>query len=1534
MADILLRSFHAGQYGVPRNHTLAMENVDHLRDTLPQPRHATAEAFVDGRVHAFAFFCKVPAWVLSDNDSVCLYPVLFSDSGIDSCETLLHLNRLTFSVVVLENAMPEHDAPIKLPVIAIGASSGGLEASSALLKSLPRDLQSALILILHLDPSHDSMMVELLARHTTLNVVQATDGAALEAGSVYVIPPGVFLTVAGQKLHLSAPSGGKAVRMPFDVLLRSLAKDMGANSGCIILSGTGTDGSLGIADIHAAGGLVIAQDPVEAGYSGMPESAIATGIVAQTLPISQMAAAIANLAATKAAGNAVGSSFANEADTSFQNPHKAGFNELLTFLEEHSPQDISLYKRGTLERRIGRRMAMLGLAASEIARYLEVLKADPVERALLSSDLLIHVTSFFRDPAVFDHLSKNVVPELLANMVPDRPLRIWVAGCSTGEEAYSLAMTFIEVMERTGVNGRLQILASDVDPEAIASARAGYYKTDIEADVSAERLARFFVSEDGGWRVTSALRDVIVFTVADLLSDPPFSKIDLVSCRNVLIYLGPDAQKRVIARCCFALRTGGMLLLGSAEMPGPNDTCFSVSDKDVHIWRRTGKSNTSDMHFGTGKREDHPNTDGKTPSRRTSLAELCRHLVLENYAPAAALLNMQLECVYLLGPTEKYLKISQGHLDPGILGMLPKGMRAKFRTAVANRKSDDVAIGHIKGTTGFDIALHTVSGGPEPLFLACFLDVTRAARETFGSDVDVTLKRQKSDLEADLETTRSELSDALRDLEDEVEAHGADRAEALSVNEEFQSTNEELLASKEELQSLNEELTALNSQLQETLERHRTTANDLQNVLFSTDVATLFLDLDLKIRFFTPATRAIFRLIATDIGRPLSDLASVTRGDDPSEDARAVLNLSEPIEREVNGSDEQWFLRRVQPYRAEGGQSEGVVITYVDITERKRYNSSLMAAKQTSERASRSKSRFLASVSHDLRQPMQAIALLNTLIAKHKRSKEGQRLTALLDQTLTSMTAMLDSMLDLNRIDLGVVKPNMRSMPIAPLMRRLVDEFTPQCELKHLKLRFAPSSAWVTTDPQLLEQILRNLLSNALKYTHKGGILLGCRRHGTSLTIQVFDTGIGVPEAEIDTIFDAYRQGSQVLARNVDGLGLGLSIVQRLAELMDHDVTVRSTQGRGSVFMVTLPIAKAHPVDASPVQDAHAPLVPPHRHGVILLVEDEGPLRDVLKEFLVEEGHSVFAYSDAKSALAWASHDAAQPDLLLTDFDLRGGISGLQLAQDLPDILGNDVPSIILTGDITAETSKAIAATGFRQVIKPVMPKVLRDLISEMLQTTQSAQKRGGPRAGASIPTVHVIDDDPTILQTTRRLFEAEGWNVICHASAEEFLVFPRPDALDCLLVDALLPEMSGVELLSLLQSENSKAPAVMLTGHGDAAMAVAAMKAGALDLIEKPAIAAELLAAVRNAFKVAKTKPAGKSTRKTTNQHFAKLTTREKQVLARILEGAPNKIIAADMGINQRTVENHRASVMRKTGATSLPALVRMAFAVDSHEK
>lgn len=1420
-------------------------------------------------------------------------------------------------------ALPGPGAIPPLPVIAIGASAGGLEASRTLLKALRPDLPAALILVLHLDPSHDSMIVGLLEPDTGLTVVEARDGMPLRKGRVHVIPPGVFLAVTAGILQLTSPARGKSVRMPFDALLRSLADETGTPTTCIILSGNGTDGSLGIEALTEAGGLVIAQEPYEAGYPGMPEAAIATGRVDYVLKTSEMPAVI-DVILAGAAGDLV------PLPAGISTVAKAGapdsdYSAIIELVAKHTKQDISLYKPGTLTRRIERRMALADCNHDGADRYLAILQGDADELARLSADLLIHVTSFFRDPVVFNHLRDSAIPELLNALPSEGPLRLWVAGCSTGEEAYSLAITCLEAMTETGVTAGLQIFATDVDPEAIATAREGFYPGEIAASVSAARLARFFLADGSGWRVTPALRETLVFAEADLLSDPPFSRLDLVSCRNVLIYLGPEAQQRVIGLCSFALRPDGLLLLGAAETPGPEDGRFVLSHKEARLWRRIGRTQTGDLYSATSLRAMHV----PAMRRRTDLADLCRKILLESYAPAAVLMNRGLECLYFLGPTERYLNVPQGHPDNTLPALLPRFLRVRLREAAAFCDAGTPLVsvpgGRLAEGGGYSIALHALPAGSEQLLLACFIDDARPLPLPVSPGAPEHDSARIPALQSELAALRNDLLQAQRDLEKAVETHEADTAEALSANEEFQATNEELLASREELQSLNEELTALNGQLQETLERHRTTADDLQNVLYSTDIATLFLDPDLNIRFFTPAARAVFRVIATDVGRPLADLAALSQDAELIPDAQAVLEARAPVEREIAGAGDVWFLRRIQPYRTSDGRIDGVVITFTDVSERKRTNAALVDAMREADRATRAKSRFLAAASHDLRQPLQSLALLHGLMARHKQPDEAARLATLLDRTLASMTEMLDSLLDVNRIESGIIRPVLRAVPVAALLKRMTEEFGPLCEQKGLRLHMVHTSAWTRTDPQLLEQMLRNLLSNALKYTLRGGILIGCRPRGGDLQLVVFDSGIGVAESERDAVFDPYYQSGRSTLQAGHGLGLGLSIVRRLGTLLGHGVSLRSVAGKGSVFAITLPRAEDVHNVALPEPESTG-LTPSRKAGTILLVEDDEPLRALLCELLEAEGHTVIALQDAQLALLWESEGNGSPDLLLTDMDLRGGMNGLLLATELCRQTGREIPTIILTGDITVATMRSIATTPFHHVSKPAAPQALLRSVSNILRTTRS--NTISPHAVAGAATIHIVDDDPMIRETLRRLFESEGWIAATWPSAEAFLAAARPATDGCLIVDGLLPGQGGVALLETLRRMKIDIPAIVLTAHGDAAMAVAAMKAGASDLIEKPVSANALLASVALAIAGSAGDQARSEARRSAQEKFASLTPREHDVLVQVLEGAANKIISANLGINQRTVENHRAAVMRKTGSASLPALVRLALA------
>lgn len=1387
----------------------------------------------------------------------------------------------------------------------------------------------AYIIVQHLEPHHDSLLADLLAQHSKLPIAEACERTIIAPDHIYVIPAGQYLSVVSGALHLQKPIAPHGARMPIDFLFESMALGLGSRACAIVLSGTGSDGTKGIKAIRDKGGFTIAQDPAEAEYDAMPQSAVAGGHIDRVLPVAAMPAALLERCKGHP-GNAA----------PVLTDQAAALAEIIDLLRKQTGHDFTQYKMGTLQRRIERRMALASIPLTAMARYLAILAEDAAERDLLANDMLINVTSFFRDTQVFDLLSKTIVPDIVHQHAEGGPLRIWVAGCSTGEEAYSLAMVFAEAIAASGRAIKLSVLASDVDADAIATARRGHYPDSIATDVSQERLARFFCKDQHGYTVVPELRADIVFSVQDLLADPPFSRIDLVSCRNLMIYLGPEAQAKAIGLFHFALVPGGTLVLGTSETIGHADGQFTAIAKAERIYRHIGKSRPGAFlfspHPGDGMPSPSTADQAAATARQPILAELCRRLVIERLAPAAVLINRRHECIYSLGATERYLRVAPGYPTHNLLAMAAPGLRGKLRAAITRV---DHAAPHLVTAGGrtkrdgksvpFDLDVRLVLHDGEELLLVAFID--RHGPRPKPSPIQPAAESPRvADLETELEAAQSELSAALHDLAVFDEEHRAVNEEALSVNEEYQSTNEELLTSKEELQSLNEELTALNSQLQETLERQRTTSNDLQNVLYSTDVATLFLDADLNIRFFTPATKALFHLIPGDVGRPLSDLRTLFSDPSLADDARAVLNDSKARDCEVEAPGDNWFMRHILPYRTDSDGVEGVVITFANITEKKNARSALEAAKREAEQANLAKSRFLAAASHDLRQPLQSLALLQGLLLAKVKDEGAQNLLGRLEQTLTTMSGMLNTMLDINQIEAGTVQPRPVDFVIGDLMQQVRGEFVDQAQAQKLDLRIVHSSRVLHSDPAMLEQMLRNLVSNALKYTRRGKILLGCRQQGAMLRLEVWDTGVGIAASQLEAIFDEYHQLDNAARERSLGLGLGLSIVQRLGVLLGHRVSVRSTPRKGSVFSIDVELPKIAVPPVSPSAQQRGLLAPgPGKtaSASILIVDDDPDLRDLLAQLLGEQGYRTATAADARAAQELVASGESVPALLLTDYNLPGGMDGLQLASVLRKALGAAFPAIILTGDISATTLRDVAALGCLQLNKPVK-------LDAMVQAIQALLQPGGnpsPEPPAGAATIYIVDDDSSVRLALRELLELQGHRVEAFGTCEAFLETYRPGGHACLLIDAYLPGIDGIALLRRLKAAGHHLPAIMITGNSAVPMAVEAMKVGAIDFIEKPVLRDALIASINRALELSHNSARMADWQADAIGHLKGLTPRQHQVMEMVLAGHPSKNIAADLHISQRTVENHRASIMRKTGATSLPALARLALAAGA---
>ena len=1410
-------------------------------------------------------------------------------------------------------------------IVAIGASAGGLGACMKMLAALPPNIGMAFLVVLHLEPNHESLLVELLGARTPMPVVQATDGMPIERDRVHVIPPGALLSVDAQGfLRLSKPPAKRGERLPFDYLLATLATAFAARVVCVILSGAGADGSLGLRAVKANGGLVLVQRSDEAEYDGMPSSAISTGEVDEVLGAAQIAARLVERTNGPASLNEDG----------------GGLAEIVAYLREKTTHDFTLYKRGTLERHVARRMARASIASA--TSYLAWLRLDEGELAALSREVLINVTSFFRDASVFEYLGKDVVPALVRDHPADRTLRIWTAGCSSGEEAYSLAILFLEEMSAQKRDIKLQIFASDVDADAVGAARDGDYPTSIEADVTSERLKRFFSRGGRGYVVTVELRAHVVFTVHDVLADPPFAKLDMIACRNLLIYLIPEAQARVASLFHFALNPGGLLVLGNAEAMAADDDGFKQVSRSARLYRREAgaraRSFSLSLRAGDGALSLARPTNALPAFTSSALAEHCRNSVLARYAPPSMLVNAKAECLYVQGATDRYLKVASGRPSNDAVGMAREGVATKLRlaleTALRTKKRCESAVGRLKFETGqiaFKVIVEPAPKGTEDMYLVCFVEQPVEAATTSPAFPAAPFSG-----DADSETSRAELQSVVRNLEARSAQQVALNDEALLMNEEFQTKNEELMASKEELQSLNEELNALNSQLQETLERQRTLADDLQNVLYSTDVATIFLDSHLNIRFFTPATKALFHMIVGDIGRPLTDLKSFVPDGHLVDDVRRVLAMQTPLDREVPGQDGAWFTRRILPYRTRDLATEGVVITFADVTERRQTAHALHAAKRQAEQASKAKSRFLAAASHDLRQPLQTLALIQGLLAIKVKGVKEQRLIVRFEDALTAMTNMLNTLLDINLIEVGAIKVAAIDVPVADLLNRMRTDLTDQAQSQGLKLIVMPCSLSIRTDPPLLEQMLRNLLSNALKYTSQGRVLLGCRRRRGHLRIEVWDTGRGIPASELEAIFEEYHQIDNAARERSRGLGLGLSIVKSLGDLLEHPVRVRSSPSKGSVFSLEVPLSEAAQSLAAPARAKSLVEAKPPVPATILVVEDDPEVREYLGLFLSETGYSVESAADGPAALTLLAAKKLRPDLVLADYNLPNGLTGVELSRRVRRDLGLALPFIILTGDISTEALRDIARHDCVQFSKPVKLRILNQAIAKLLEAAPSpfVTRVVDAIVHAKSPKVFVVDDDVQIRGAVAAVLEHEGWTVEAFASCEAFLAAKPSEPGACLLLDAYLPGMSGLALLRKLQAEGSHLPAILMTGESDVAIAVEAMKAGAVDFIAKPVSREELLASLDRAMEISRDASKQDEWRATARAHLAGLTTRQIEVMHRVLGGQPSKNIAADLGISQRTVENHRMQIMKRTGCRSLPALARMALVAKSGDE
>lgn len=818
------------------------------------------------------------------------------------------------------------------PIIGIGASAGGVEALGRFFDAMPPDCSCAFVIVLHLDPTRESQMAQVLGSHTKMPVLQVVDGMLIAPNHVYVIAPDYDLKVRDGALHMAKPSEPRGHRKPVDVLFASLAEEQGDRSIAIVLSGTGTNGTEGLKEIRAEGGLIVVQAPDTAKFDGMPRSAISAGFADHILAPEKIPEIL--LAYIRHDYHAGQGEIARSQDL------HATFAVILEILRTRGGHDFSSYKESTLRRRIYRRLGLRNIETLD--EYLRILRNDPEEGVALAGDLIISVTGFFRDPEAWQALEEKVIAPMVADRENRSSIRVWTPGCSTGEEAYSLAMLITEHAEKAGKQFDLKVFATDVQEDNLRKARDGIYPQAALSSFPPERLRRFFDKLHGSCQVRKDLRDMVVIAPQNVLRDPPFSRLDLVSCRNLLIYLEAEAQRKIIALAHFALKEGGHLFLGNAETVGRHDDLFETVSKKWRIYRRIGATRHDLMDFPSRHRNKFEQS-AMSPETTAPVADVARRALLERYAPASVLIDGNSRVLYYHGPTGDYLEQPTGEPTKDLLAMARLGLSAKLHAIIR-----EAMIGSKRATAKVSLrrgdATRTVILTAEPLpaashdgdrILVSFEEASAAPAPSRTTQRDKAAAGEY-ELQEELKAVRAELQNTIEHLETANEELKAANEEAISMNEELQSTNEELETSKEELQSFNEELNTVNSQLQHKIVEQDATNDDLSNLLAGSEIATLFLDTSFRIKWYSPATKELFDLVSSDIGRPVTHFARKFADENLLPNAETVLKKLTTIEVEVAADSGRWYLRRMLPYRTRDHRIAGVVVTFSDITERKR----------------------------------------------------------------------------------------------------------------------------------------------------------------------------------------------------------------------------------------------------------------------------------------------------------------------------------------------------------------------------------------------------------------------------------------------------------------------------------------------------------------------------------------------------------------------------------------------------------------------
>jgi two-component system CheB/CheR fusion protein len=1236
------------------------------------------------------------------------------------------------------------------PIVGVGASAGGLDAFRQLLSALQSNTGMAYVLVQHLAPRHESILAELLAKGSRMPVSEVKDDTAVEANHVYVTPGQHDVAMEGNKLILvpRTTTGGR--HLPIDSFLRTLAAAQGSKAIGVILSGTGSDGTLGAKAVKEEGGIVFAQDPAGAAYDSMPRSAIASGFVDFILSPERIAQELFRLSRHPYVVTRLPEERADEATISTPRD-KDGFRAILALVRKVTGADFSAYKPPTIKRRIARRMVLARVETLEAyARYLEG-HADEV-RALYQ-DCLIRVTSFFRDPDTFQVLCEDLLPRLVKDRPSDAPVRMWVSGCATGEEVYSIVICLLEAAGALKASLPLQVFGTDLSESALETARAGRYLPNIAQDVSPERLRRFFTEVSGGYQVIKSIRDACIFARHDVTRDPPFSRMDLVSCRNTLIYLEPRVQQRVMALFHYALKPSGFLVLGASETASASQDLFTPMDRKHRIYFKRPATAPAVLGFGSPRGEGADKTGAgpvaAKPGRREELPREVDRILLARYAPAGVIVDANDNIVEFRGETESYLEHAHGSASLNLFKMVRKGLLLETRRAIQEARNKDAPVrreglslrqgGQVRRVNLEVVPLRASSEEERSLLL---LFEARPERSRSGpqagprprADLGETA-RENAKLKQDLGEATRYLQDVAQQHEATVEELQASSEEVLSANEELQSINEELETAKEELQASNEELATLNHELQDRnfqLGRALEYANGIVETVRN---PMLILDGAFRVERANRTFYDYFHVAPVEtVGRIVYDLGD-GQWDVPGlrQTLGEILSRADRVEDIEIEHDFPRVGRRTlavnaRRLRREGGQ-ESILLAFEDrtaarITEKDREALLTMEqlARQRAEQADRIKDEFMATLSHELRGPLNAmVGWVHALRAGDVDGVTRERGMAAMERSVKAQARLIEDLLAYSTVVVGKLRLAARLMDLGAVADAAIEAVRSAAEAKgiRLEMKMEAKAAVVYGDPDRLQQIIWNLLSNAVKFTPGGGrVEVWIGRAEKSVLIRVVDSGQGIPGDFLPHVFERFRQLDGTSQRRQGGLGLGLAIVKELVELHGGTVHAQSPgEGQGSTFAVALPVPtllRERETGGGGAEPASAPIARTESdqmalEGVrLLVVEDDRDTREMLVMVFEQCGARVSAVASAGDAMEVLLQ--AAPDVLVCDIGLAGedGHGFIRKVRALEEERGGRIPALALTAYAgTLERGKALAAGFDRQVSKPAAPEEL-----------------------------------------------------------------------------------------------------------------------------------------------------------------------------------------------------------------------------------